>query len=655
MAKSITSLPAELLTRVFEYIGEHRPDVSSCRLVNRRFKELSSPFLITKVVLAKRLKEIAKLHEVACHPYFSRHVTGLIYDVSYFDPASACIYDNYVDDCESIEDSGVRRFLDEDWLRRARAESDFYASCINNRGEPSAEAAAAFFERLESPLSENQAHALIDEASRDAILATQGETANIADRMGARQSFPIYKRYYFVHQSLATTGEFAQIIKRAITKLPKLRHVHFTDYRELARPGENYMDLCTRLFGNVREPERWNNLEHSGEVTEDILEAWKIIKDIKGEIRSVSLGPHPFEQRCNSTDPLALYKEAQFLSTDELKDHPRRLNEFYHEFAHDTDLSRCRITGEPIPHRDWKTLFNGLRTLRLPLFFEDSLPPPKEGVGQELNRLFASIPDTIVNLALVAKGPLDGFLQHQESPAALQTLQPFNSLAATLSLPSLRTLELEGWVTDYRTLFRFLGAHAATLRTLHLIDIFCCGNPHEMGDRPRNDENAQEEDLFPFGDFIRRRLHLTGIEIHHFEHQYYPPTTNEMDMDTDDDDVTTPQPANTAEELEELVQGIEQHSWLVDPLDSTPGDWDEDKEILEDRLFDDDDTSKEYIYDSPRLERLCLNGRPNLIHRRVRPGTVKTLPYPRMQVMEEDSRKLWRGPGYYWTRRPAYR
>lgn len=651
MAGTVLDLPAELLTRVFEYIGEHRPDVSSCRLVNRRFKELSSPFLITKVVLAKRLKEIAKLHEVACHPYFSRHVTGLIYDVSYFDPASAQIYDNYVDDCESIEDSGVRRFLDEDWLRRARAESDFYASCIDNRGEPSAEAAAAFFQRLESPLSENQAHALIDEASKDAILATQGETANIADRMGARQSFPIYKRYYFVHQSLQTAGKFEQIVRRSISKLPKLRHVHFTDYRELARPDESYMDLCTRLFGNVREPERWNNLEHGGEVTEEILEAWKIIMKVKGEIRSISLGPHPFEQRCNSTDPLALYKEAQFMSTDELKDHPRRLNEFYQDFAHDTDLSRCRITGEPIPHRDWKKLFNGLRTLRLPLFFEDSLPPPNEGVGQELHRLFHSIPDTIVNLALTAKGPLDGFLQHQESPAALQTLQPFNSLVAPLYLPFLRTLELEGWVTDYRTMFGFLRSHAPTLRTLHLIDIFCCGNPYTMGNYAMN-ETDEEEDLFPFGDFVRRTLHLTGIEIHHFQHQYYPPTSNEMDIDGEE---SSPIPATTAAELQELVEGMEQHSWIVDPLDTTPGDWDEDKEILEDRLFDDDDQSKMSIYDSPRLERLCLNGRPNSVHRRVRPGTVRSLPFPRMDVMETSDKKMWRGPGYYWTRRGAYR
>jgi hypothetical protein len=101
----------------------------------------------------------------------------------------------------------------------------------------------------------------------------------------------------------------------------------------------------------------------------------------------------------------------------------------------------------------------------------------------------------------------------------------------------------------------------------------------------------------------------------------------------------------------------------VDPLETTPGDWDEDREVMEDRLFDDDDESKASILDSPRLERLCLGGRPNLIHRRVRPGTwppgasrAKADEDDAIAMADQNVRpKQWRGPGYYWTRRPAYR
>jgi hypothetical protein len=66
MPNSIFSLPPELLSRILEYLAEDRRDISSSRLVNNAFKAASSPFLITEVVFAKRLPEIAKLHEVAC-------------------------------------------------------------------------------------------------------------------------------------------------------------------------------------------------------------------------------------------------------------------------------------------------------------------------------------------------------------------------------------------------------------------------------------------------------------------------------------------------------------------------------------------------------------------------------------------------------------
>jgi hypothetical protein len=646
MAKTVTDLPPELLGRIFEYLGEHRPDISACRLVCKNFKDLSSPFLITKIVLARRLAEVAKAQEVAAHPYFSRHVTSLIYDVSYFDPYSAEIYENYVDDCESIEDSGVRRFLDEEWYRRSKAEHDYHKFLKNNKGKPCAEAAAAYFWRLGTPLTEAEAWRMID---LDAMAAVSNQLADVGDRMGARQSFPIYKRLQKYYEDLDTYYEYGHIIRQTISSLPKLRHVHFTDYRELARTGECYMDLCSRLFGNVREPERWNNLEHTGEVTEDILGAWRIIMEIKGELKSITLGMHCFEQRCNSTDPLALYKETQFLSADELKDHPKRLNDSHGEALPFTDLSRSRLNGEPIPKRGWSLLFNGLRSLRLPLFFEDSLPPANEGIGPELRRLFAAIPDTIVHLALAAKGPIDGFLMHQGDVASLQTLQPFNDLVASRHFPCLRSLELEGWVTDYKTLVSVLGAHAATLRTLHLINIFCVG---ELIPTPDAAEFGEVDSTFAFGEFIRTTLHLTAIEVYHFEHQFYPLNASPEGRDTLDSDLAS------------LIAGIEQHSWLVDPLETTQGDWDEDEELHDDRMFSDDDESQPEVLDSPRLERLCLDGRANLVHRRVRPGGPKGAKVPKPKPLSGEwdesgtgveDRKRWCGPGYYWTRRGAYR
>ena len=78
MAKSVTDLPPELLGRIFEYLGEHRPDISACRRVCKVFKELSSPFLITKIVLARRLTEIEHLRVVDRRASFDRRLANRI-------------------------------------------------------------------------------------------------------------------------------------------------------------------------------------------------------------------------------------------------------------------------------------------------------------------------------------------------------------------------------------------------------------------------------------------------------------------------------------------------------------------------------------------------------------------------------------------------
>lgn len=51
----------------------------------RGFREQSSPFLITQVVYAARVESVARLLDVIEHPYFSKHVTHLLLDSSYYE------------------------------------------------------------------------------------------------------------------------------------------------------------------------------------------------------------------------------------------------------------------------------------------------------------------------------------------------------------------------------------------------------------------------------------------------------------------------------------------------------------------------------------------------------------------------------------------
>jgi hypothetical protein len=80
-------LPPELLTRIFAFVSYDRPhiDIANIRLASRQFYDLSSPFLLDTVVIANRLDTLQKTSEILDHPYFSKHVTRLVWDASFYD------------------------------------------------------------------------------------------------------------------------------------------------------------------------------------------------------------------------------------------------------------------------------------------------------------------------------------------------------------------------------------------------------------------------------------------------------------------------------------------------------------------------------------------------------------------------------------------
>ena len=475
MSGSLFSLPPELLARIFEYLAEDRHDISSCRLVNKAFKDTSSPYLITEVIFAKRLPEIAKLHEVACHPYFSRYVTNLVYDLSFWkfnevemnDPTEMM---EYITACEEAEELNIRHFLDEEWARRVQAESEFYARVVDKQGEPSAGDAKTFLEnyRPDPPNTEVNGHS--------EALEHLNEVGGDSFRMGCYQSFPKYKRHAQVHEGLSEKGEYLQTLNRIVKKLPKLRAVTFTDYRGLARRGETYTDLCTRLFGNMLEPERWHWTLDNGVCTTEAIAVLEVVAKSKVGLQSLSFGPHFYEMIYFPQEPLVTYKEPHYLSIEDLD---------YGD-------------GELSP--DWTMLLKGLRSLRLPLLFVEATFP-----DEHVKKMLHAVPDTIENLALGAKGPVEGY--ERLCNASAQVLRPFKQLVSGLRFPKLISLELEGWCIQLSVLKTFLLAHASTLRTLHLINIYF------VSDDGDDDDDARYITLGNFASSIAEELNLTGMEI----------------------------------------------------------------------------------------------------------------------------------------------
>ena len=82
MVSLVEVLPAELLDRIFSFLADTPAAIAASRLTCRDVHSLSSPYLITSVVFAKRLPVFSRIVAILRYPYFRCHVTELIYDAS---------------------------------------------------------------------------------------------------------------------------------------------------------------------------------------------------------------------------------------------------------------------------------------------------------------------------------------------------------------------------------------------------------------------------------------------------------------------------------------------------------------------------------------------------------------------------------------------
>lgn len=302
------------------------------------------------------------------------------------------------------------------------------------------------------------------------------------DRMGCSQSFQRFQRNDHFEDCLRARHRFLSIFPGIVMQLPKLRAIRFTDYRGLAKDLESYSELCTRLFGNVLEPQKWNwHIEGSKQCTTEAIFALNTIPDLTRGLRSVSFGPHGYEMFHYSDEPLVTYKEPHYLSIKR-----------YEIPFEDWTVSSYR---DPISY-DWKQIFGNLRSARLPFLI---LAP-----DQSLNvakAVMDALPDTIISLAISTRGPVEAFLAQQCMTSLM--IRPFDELVFPYRFPHLQTLELEGWCVELTALQDLLRAQASTLRRVHVINLQCSAN-----ERP-----GEEQDLATFSAFVAKELHLTGIKI----------------------------------------------------------------------------------------------------------------------------------------------
>jgi hypothetical protein len=223
---NILSLPPELLARAFSYLANERPNISNYRLVCRIFLEVSSSFLITTIVFAKRLETIRRLQEIAEHPYFSRHVTDLVWDASSYSDEFALGWNEYVSECLnaprsfrlSLKDSAARRDL----------------------VQPEWQAIQSFVE----PLSDGDEGIKNNLFLRPQSIEDEDITSEQVDSLyeylemhdaGWDEAFASYRKLFLDELEIDRLNMARRVLRQAFSRMPKLRNVHYTDYRSLAR------------------------------------------------------------------------------------------------------------------------------------------------------------------------------------------------------------------------------------------------------------------------------------------------------------------------------------------------------------------------------------------------------------------------------------
>lgn len=524
---AILRLPPELLTRVFAYLGAvERSDVSAARLVCRSFHQLSSPFLITTVTFAKRLDTVKRLREVLEHPYFSKHVTTLIWDASRYEGRVADDWNEYVERCNRAP----RPFFEDDWISTRAADdgmlrnladigrpgpnSDFDEAgglsgglardaAVSGASESEDESAssAALSDGLEDSSEQSSDDEALpipfDESSSgeesDSDDDSNSDSVELMDdedvlfdrdnmvtyqdrvyRMGCHRGLPDYYRLYVNADKMKGAGLPARILTLAIQRLPKLRHFSFTDYRSLAFAGESYHRLCKRLFGNTLEPTALGLGQRRPWFWHELTEVINVFTGLKRRLSSLSIGEQPFQAYVMH------------------KPQPSQLSVGPGMFRW---LARQQKSSH---HSSLLDILHGLRSLHLPVAMDCN---PKEGGGDDrfpdgitplVNALSVTGP-SLLDLQLVLTGcvsykafdqahpPLtwgeiavsDEGMPIEADGEAILPYQIFHPLATRLRFERLQTLEIRGWGFDLSDLENFLTAHAGTLRGLHIIDSLC--------------------------------------------------------------------------------------------------------------------------------------------------------------------------------------
>ena len=437
----MSRLPPELLTRIFSYLPAEPPrDIAACRLVSRTFENHGSPFLLPRVIFARRSETLLKLCQVLRHPFFRLHVTELVYDGSTYSKTTAGDRDQYLEDCERAP----RNLENEAWVARQRrahhVRQELASFCQSQPPVPISSSPRLM------PGDEDTARNALDDPMTPTSISSN------AFNVGCNTTFPDYRQYYAEEQWIRQKGVDTCVLTMAIARFPRLHSIVSTDYRSLARQGESYDSCCQRLFGRMLEPQH-TGVVGTSDVSNDCLFFLLdfLAKMPDARIDSLALGPHAFEYTGEDTTNLVDPSHPQ---------NPRYLDISLLENVH-------LGPGSPVDR-----VLEKLEKLRLALCYSGKQSGERHLHDKVCRLLEASAP-RMRSLTLHMIYLFWGGVREVPKVAHGTHFDAFKSIVMPLRMPNLRSLSLCRWIFTAEELKAFLLAHAITLRDIHLLGCLC--------------------------------------------------------------------------------------------------------------------------------------------------------------------------------------
>ncbi|KAK6443076.1 hypothetical protein LTR95_000593 [Oleoguttula sp. CCFEE 5521] len=221
-----------------------------------------------------------------------------------------------------------------------------------------------------------------------------------------------------------------KLLRRTLKEAPNVANLVFTDFRRLARNGESYDDLRSRLFGLSLEPARSDDPCLVVDASLELYGALQTAHDTGARLKCVSSGDNIFKSALTTPD------------ADELRQRPGC-------------ILAPLLDGVP----GWLDLAHGLQQPHLPIAFHAG--NGVDGDEIDLSRIDSglgrgrSLFNNLITLTLDIIPPFMGFWQ------------PTNRMAT--SMKRLLTLTLRGAIFRLDDITAIISASASTLRYLHLL------------------------------------------------------------------------------------------------------------------------------------------------------------------------------------------